>query len=240
MIKGSELKPYFETKLGKLYHGDCTEIMPELEPVDLVWTSPPYNLGRPYDEYQDDIPDQEYTNTQHAVFKLMYNLLKQDGAIFYNHKPRILNGVLDDRKRLIPFPIRQEIIWNRVGMFNFAGSFFAPSTERIFIICKDKWRPIKKYVKFGEVWRVPVVPGRDKRANHPAPFPVKLSEMVVMSSTNEEDLVLDPYFGSGTTGVACEKLNRKWLACETSEKYCEIAAERIERETQQLKISFDD
>jgi len=225
--------------------------MSELEPVDLVWTSPPYNLGKPekgsmfnnaegdvleYDEYSDDIPEREYINTQHAVFKLMYSLLKQDGAIFYNHKPRILKGVFNDRKNLIPYPIRQEIIWDKCSGFNFAGSFFVPSTERIFIICKDKWRPTKKYVKFGEVWRIPMVPGRDKRANHPAPFPIALSKQVVMSATNKKDVVLDPYFGSGTTAIACEKLNRRWVGIEISEKYCEIAKQRIINETRQLKL----
>ena len=79
-------------------------------------------------------------------------ILKPTGAIFYNHKPRILDGIYDDRKNLIPYPIRQEIIWDRCCMVNFCGKFFAPSTEKVYIICKEDWKPNKEFIGMGEGW----------------------------------------------------------------------------------------
>ena len=234
------MTPYFEIKLGKLYHGDCLEIMPELGSVDLVLTSPPYNLGNfkkgtwyggkgkgkrlEYESHSDDMDEKDYIEWQHEILKQCRLILSKNGAIFYNHKPRVNGGIFDDRKNLIPFPIRQEIIWDRCGMINFSGGFYAPNTERIFIIANKLWKPVHKYLKFGEVWRFPP----DKNTKHPAPFPSQLANQVIISASQEGDTVLDPFNGSGTTSTQSEILNRKWIGIEISEKYCEIAAKRIE------------
>jgi len=249
------IEPYYETELGKLYHGDCLSVMPELEPVDLVWTSPPYNLGKPrkgsmfnladgsgtsrfptleYDQHNDALPDKEYEKWQHSVLLVCRSMLKNTGAIFYNHKPRIQNGILDNRRRLIPFPIRQEIVWDRGSDFNFCGAFFVPTTERIFIYANPDWRPTRKHIAWGEVWKI--VPRRNSDLKHPAQFPEALAERVLMGGSCVGEIVLDPFFGAGTTGVAAEKLSRRWIGIEISEEYCEIAAERIESETRQRKL----
>src|ERR1035441_9603379 len=151
--------------------GDCEKELENLInegiKVKLIWTSPPYNLGNfkkgsfyngkskgdtlSYNSH-DDMAFGDYILWQRQILALCYNLLTDDGAIFYNHKPRILDGEYDNRRGLIPFSIRQEIIWNRKSMINFTGTFFAPNTERIFIIAKEKWRPVKEYVGLGEVW----------------------------------------------------------------------------------------
>jgi len=242
------LKPYYETKLGKLYCGDCLEIMPELEMVDLIITSPPYNLGNfkkgswydgkkkgerlTYLSHNDNMPTKEYISWQRTFITVAYSKLTDKGAIFYNHKPRILNGIFDDRKNLIPIPIRQEIIWDKCGMINFSGTFFAPSTERIFIIAKDGWKPQKEYLKFGEVWRFPA-----KENNyHPAPFPRELSNRVIISASSSDCLIADFFSGSGTTLIEAEHLNRRWIGIEKEERYCEVTAKRIENETKQLKL----
>ena len=81
-----------------------------------------------------------------------------------------------------------------------------------------------------------MVPGRDDRADHPAPFPKALAQWVLLSATGSGGLSLDPFFGSGTVGLVSEELNRRWIGIEISEKYCEIASLRIEKERQQLKL----
>jgi len=73
-------------------------------------------------------------------------------------------------------------------------------------------------------------------SEHPAIFPEKLAERHILSWSNPNDLVLDCFFGSGTTGLSCEKLNRKWIGIEISEKYCEIAKKRISEEANQIKL----
>lgn len=73
---------------------------------------------------------------------------------------------------------------------------------------------------------------------HPSPKPIKLFQWLLEKSTKISNVVFDPFLGSGTTAVACEKLNRRWIGCEISEKYCEIAKERILRESQQIKMNI--
>ena len=251
------IEPYYETARGKLYLGDCLDIMPELEPVDLVVTSPPYNLGKPhkgsmfnhsdgtgpspfptleYNDHDDAMPAMEYEAWQRQVLLTCRSILKNTGAIFYNHKPRIQDGICDDRKNLIPFPIRQEIIWDKGSDFNFCGAFFVPTTERIFICANPDWRPTRKYISWGEVWRIPPVSRRDNDLEHPAPFPEALAERAVSGGSQEGDMVLDPFMGAGTTAKACEILNRRWIGIEISEAYAEIAAKRIEAEISQTKL----
>jgi DNA modification methylase len=74
------------------------------------------------------------------------------------------------------------------------------------------------------------------RIHHPTQKPTQLIDWLLRGISNKGDIVLDPFMGSGTTSVVCEKLNRKWIGIEISEKYCEIAAKRIENETKQLKL----
>ena len=237
------LTPYYSRNGIDLYLGDCREILPQItEKVDLVLTSPPYNLGNSkkgsfyggkdkgerieYLTYSDDKTPEEYTQWQHEIIKYLYASLGDRGAIFYNHKPRILNGILDDRKNLIPFPIRQEIVWDRCGMVNFSGSFFAPNTERLYIVAKDGWKPNSEYLGWGEVWRI--TPETDN--DHPAPFPEKLANRVIVSSSAEGSLTLDPFLGSGTTAVAAKKLGRRCIGIEINEDYLKIAIERLRQE----------
>ena len=235
----------------ELIQGDCLEVMKDMldESVDLVFTSPPYNLGNAkkgsfyggkdtkgdsisYSVYNDDMPMEEYIEWQHNVIKELYRLLKPNGAIFYNHKPRIIEGVYDDRKNLLPLPIRQEIVWDRCGMHNFSGTFYATSTERIFIIAKDEWKPKKKYLGWGEVWRIP--PETDNP--HPAPFPLKLAKRVVVSASSIGDVVLDPFVGSGTTAIACIETDRNFIGIDIDTKYLDMAKQRAKEALMQPRL----
>ena len=80
-----------------------------------------------------------------------------------------------------------------------------------------------------DVWKIPMVSGNFlERTGHPAQYPEKLVERIILAGTNENDVVLDPFMGSGSTGVACKNLNRNFIGIEKDEKYFEIAKERIE------------
>ena len=164
----------------ELILGDCLTKMQsfEKESIDLIFTSPPYNLGEPvkhsmfagnrgeklaYNKYSDTLPEHEYIRWQHDILKTCYSLIKDTDAIFYNHKPRIKNKIYDDRRNLIPFNIRQEIIWDTTSLFNFNGWFFVPHTERIFIIAKDNWKPDREFVSCGEIWKFPPTPSKNIR-----------------------------------------------------------------------------
>jgi len=235
----------------EIYQGDCMEIMSTFEnkQFDLVFTSPPYNLGNAkkgsfyqgknkkgdtisYGLYDDAKDENEYIQWQHNIFRELYRVINDKGAIFYNHKPHVVDGIFDDRRNLVPYPIRQEIIWDRCGMVNFAGTFYAPNTERIFIVAKSGWRPVREFVGLGEIWRIPP----EQNNPHPAPFPLKLAKRVVVSASILGSKILDPFFGSGTTGVACVQTGRKFTGIEIDPEYYAIAKRRIKEALMQPRL----
>ncbi len=220
---------------------DCLKGMRKIEDnsVDLVVTSPPYNLngmrkgsyyaGKKkgkvlrYKTYDDNMPYKEYEIWQRQVLMECYRVIKNTGAIFYNHKPRIKNFVLDNRYSLFPLPVRQEIIWYRKGGVNFNGGFFLPNTERLYLFAKKDFKINKEYIKLGEVWEI----NFDINTDHPAPFPVELPEKCILSSTNEGDVILDPFMGSGSTALACKKLNRKFIGFEICKEYYSMSLQKL-------------
>ena len=238
-------------ELNQIYHGDCLSIMktwPD-QCIDLVVTSPPYNLGEfkkgshysgktlkgtelKYEDHSDTMDAEAYVIWQHLIIRELFRLIRPTGAIFYNHKPHVVDGVLDDRRNLIPLSVRQEIVWDRCCMINFSGSFFAPQTERIFIIAGPDWVVNKDCVSFGDVWRIPP----ETNNPHPAPCPVKLAKRAIQSSCPVGGVVYDPFMGSGTTAVAAVELGRQFLGTELTETYIKMANARIAAETSQGKL----
>ena len=231
-----------------LYLGDCLEVLPTLGAVDAVFTSPPYNLGghkkssmghkksawrgtklaKGYATYSDDMPYPEYERWQNAVLAECAKLVKANkGAIFYQHKPRSIDGVMWSPFNLTaPLPVRQLIIWNRGSGFNWNASFFKPVCEWIVIYAHAEWRLKDRGASDpGDVWNI----APDTEAPHPAPFPVKLPQTAISAMCAQT--VLDPFMGSGTTGVACIREGRKFIGVEIDEGYFDIACRRIEAET---------
>lgn len=214
---------------------------------DLIITSPPYNmcsdtpkktsgkwkqrlLEEGYDTYSDNILRCDYVDWQRSCLFEMLRLISETGAIFYNHKWRIQNGILDDRHDIIQgFPVRQIIIWQKLGGVNFNNSHFLPTYEVIYLIAKPKFRLSPKANALGDIWRI----GQDTANNHPASFPVKLPECIIRST--DAKTVLDPFMGSGTTAVAAVRQGRKFVGIDISQKYRDIARKRISR----CKINMD-
>ncbi|MEM4097757.1 MAG: site-specific DNA-methyltransferase [Candidatus Micrarchaeaceae archaeon] len=236
-----------------LKQGDCLELIKELpdESIDLVVTSPPYNkhsnnrhIGKTdtwqnakidYGVYVDDMPEADYQEWQKKVIRELLRVLKKDGSIFYNHKPRIVNHrIIFPNEWLSEFNIRQMIIWNRKSSPNIEPIRFIPSTEYIYWITKEaktpKFNP--EAMKYTEVWNITPLPNPD----HPAPFPEELPRRCILATTNEGDTVLDPFMGSGTTGVACVQLNRNFIGYEINPEYVKIAEKRINEAQKQMKL----
>lgn len=231
--------------LNKIYCGDCIELMDKM-PIDsigVIVTSPPYNLrnstgngmkdGRGgkwknaqliggYDNYSDDMPYQEYVTWQRKCLTAMMRVLRDDGAIFYNHKWRVQGGLFQDRHDIVEgFPVRQVIIWKRDGGINFNPGYFLPTYEVIYLICKKDFKLAPKANAIGDVWTIP----QERDNPHPAPFPVELAKRCISSTTAQT--ILDPFFGSGSSAIAAETLNRDWIGVDISEDYCKLAEERI-------------
>ena len=225
--------------------GDSLSIMRKFPSasLDLIITSPPYNLknstgngmkdGRGgkwanaalingYENYNDNMPYDQYVKWQRKCLRQMYRLLKDTGAIFYNHKWRVQAGLLQDRHEIVKgFPVRQIIIWHRKGGINFNKGYFLPTYEVIYLIAKEKFILAPKMNSFGDVWEF----AQELKNAHPAPFPVALIDRIV-KSTNAK-IILDPFMGSGTTAIAAKKNGRHFIGIDISNKYCKMAEERL-------------
>jgi site-specific DNA-methyltransferase (adenine-specific) len=148
---------------------------------------------------------------------------KEDGAIFYNHKWRVQNGLLQDRNDIVKgFPVRQILIWKRKGGLNFNPGYFLPTYEVIYLIAKPKFKLAPKANAYGDVWEFT----QEMNNPHPAAFPVDLITRIVSSTS--ASIILDPFMGSGTTAVAARALQRDYIGIEISPEYCAMAQKRLE------------
>lgn len=230
---------------GKVHQGDCVELMDKIpvESVDVIVTSPPYNLKNStgngmkdsrggkwqaaelvngYKTHGDNMPHDEYVEWQRDCLRSMMRVLRQDGAIYYNHKWRVQGGLLQGRQDIVNgFPVRQIIIWQRSGGINFNPGYYLPTYEVIYLIAKPDFRLAPKANALGDVWHIP----QEFNNPHPAPFPVELAQRCIASTTGR--IVLDPFLGSGTTAMAAVMERREWIGIEISEDYCKLARERI-------------
>lgn len=237
---------------GEISCGDTIELMNSLEEktFKVVVTSPPYNLknstgngmkdGRGgkwsnaaliegYDNHEDAMPHEEYVAWQRECLTAMMRVLREDGAIFYNHKWRVQNGLLQDRSDIVSgFPVRQIIIWQRNGGINFNKGYFLPTYEVIYLIAKPDFKLAPKANAMGDIWSIP----QDRNNPHPAPFPLELAQRCIESVGSGP--VLDPFLGSGTTAIAAEQLNLNWVGIDKSQTYCDFAKQRLEKVVRNL------
>jgi site-specific DNA-methyltransferase (adenine-specific) len=241
--------------LNQILCGDALENLKKLpnNSIDLVVTSPPYNIknstgnglkdGRGgkwskaallkgYSHYNDCMPHDEYDHWQKQILKECLRVIKDDGAIFYNHKWRVQSGLIQDRREIVnDLPVRQIIIWKRKGGINFNRGYFLPTYEVIYMICKNQFQLAERKNGVGDVWEF----SQDFNNPHPAPFPVELVERII-SSTNAK-VILDPFMGSGTTALAAQALGRSFIGFEISPEYCEMAKKRLQDFKQTPKLN---
>jgi modification methylase len=253
LIKKPLLK-YPSDFIDKIICSDTLEIMRQIPDgsLDLVVTSPPYNLknstgngmkdGRGgkwanaalingYTHHDDCMPHAEYAKWQKECLKEMYRVINNSGAIMYNHKWRVQGGLLQDRQDIINgFPVRQIIIWKRKGGINFNAGYFLPTYEVIYLIAKPDFKLAKKANAYGDVWEFT----QEMKNGHPAPFPVSLIERCISSTSAK--IILDPFMGSGTTAVVAKGLGRHFIGIDISPEYCNMAKERLKRNEKHSEV----
>lgn len=240
-----------EDNINKIYC-KSSENMSELpdNSVHLMVTSPPYNVGK---EYDDDLSISEYQNLLKNVFEETYKKLDTGGRACINianigRKPYIpLHSMIIETMLDIGYIMRGEIIWDKSASAGGScawGSWKSASNpvlrdihEYILVFCKESYS--KKKVKekkdtitrddFLEwtksIWTFPTVSA--KKIGHPAPFPLELPHRLINLYTYEDDVVLDPFCGSGTTCVAALKNNRKFIGYDIKEDYVLLANDRL-------------
>ena len=227
-------------ELNKIYNVDCLEGLKSLddESVDLIITSPPYNLGKShhtgsnhfkaYTDYDDNMPEELYQKWQVEILNECYRVLKKDGSLMYNHKNRIRNGEQIEPYRWLyntPFVIKQEIVWQN-GSQNFDKCRIYPMTERVYWLAKDTKTKLFNAINHHDVftraeWQPVKTKGAFKRA-----YPEKMVEDII-SCFPDAKVVLDPFSGSGTTCYVAKRMGRDYIGFELSQESCDIAEERI-------------
>jgi DNA modification methylase len=217
--------------------------------IHLMVTSPPYNARKEYDE---DLTLGEYLTLLEKVFSETYRVLVPGGRACVNianlgRKPYIpLNALIAQMMIEIGFLMRGEIIWDKgssVGSSTAWGSWMSASNptlrdvhEYILVFSKGRFKreaggraPTIERDEFLEytrsVWQFPTESA--SRVGHPAPFPVELPRRLSQLYTFDEEIVLDPFMGSGTSAIAALESGRHYVGYELDEDYAKLARDRI-------------
>ncbi len=238
-------------ELNRVYQFDVLEgmsLIPD-QSVKCVVTSPPYNLGGDFHtfvggkrvtygdykgKYNDKMKESDYQEWQISVLNECYRILKDDGVMFYNHKNRIVNGTVIspfDWIKYTSFNINQVIVMNLKSTANVDKRRFFPVHELIFVLTKEPGLKLNNVECLTDVWDVKKVPR--KVSGHPATFHIDVPLRCIKASTEEGDVVFDPFAGTSTTLVAAKQLNRKYIGFEISSEYIELSNERLEAEFNQ-------
>lgn len=251
------MTPYYSDDLVTIYHGDSTALLPGFADgaFDLVFTSPPYNMGTSpsgngkwfapsrassgakflggYEDYHDALPPDEYVRWQASMLDEMWRVTSDHGAVFYNHKPRLVHGsywmptTINQR-----LPLRQVVIWDRGGGMGLGDRHYAVSHEWVLIYAHRGWGLRDRSASAaGDVWSIPY---DQEDFGHKAPFPVELPQRAIRHTRPLS--VLDPYLGTGTTLVAAKNAGVRAVGIELSERWCEVAASRCSQEVLGLAL----
>jgi len=236
------MKPYYEDKWVKIFNGDCRAILPSLDTkVDLVVTSPPFNIGNTHHtgdikhkSYEDDMPEDDYQQWQVDILDMLYDIVNLTASLWYQHKNRIRDGLqITPYKWLLKtkWAMKQEIVWFNRSQ-NFDKCRFYPMTERVYWLSRSKETTFENKVNKHDDWHIEPE-GTSKQ--HTRSFPEELVGNIIPCYPTT-DVILDPFLGSGTTCYCAKKLNRYSIGIEISEKYCEIAAKRCSQEVMELGL----
>jgi DNA modification methylase len=219
--------------------------------IHLMLTSPPYNVGKEYDE---DLSLDTYLGFLQRVWKETLRVLVPGGRMCINvanlgRKPYIpLHAFIIEQVIQLGFLMRGEIIWNKAASASPStawGSWKSASNptlrdvhEYILVFCKETYlrqNPARRastitrdeFLEYNKsIWNVAAESAR--KVGHPAPFPVELPRRLIQLYTFEDEIVLDPFMGSGQTAIAARGSNRHYVGYEIDQKYIDLATLRIQ------------
>lgn len=207
------IKPYYEEPGITIYNADCRDVLPQLEPVDLVLTDPPYNAKKDYGTYNDNLSDEDYERAMSQYVALSLPLAKNQFWVAPRYKLPLWFRLL---------PNSHLIIIRRGAMGPFRGGWSDQFGIALAIGMPSKCIP--------DLWDGIRLKGegyffREETYGHPGytPMPLIKRAMSVLS----EKSVIDPFMGSGTTLRAAKDLGRKAIGIEIEERYCQIAVDRL-------------
>lgn len=255
---------FFQQDSMQIYNADVLTISAIRDcSIDLVVTSPPYNVDIKYNSHDDSLSYQEYLSFTEKWLSRCFRFLKDDGRF-------CLNIPLDKNKggqqsvcadittiaKNVGFKYHSTIIWNEQNIsrrtawgswLSATAPYVIAPVEVIVILYKKEWRKTsgsresditkKEFMEWTNgVWTF--MGESKKRIGHPAPFPVELPRRCIKLFSFVGDTVLDPFLGSGSTLLACLKLGRKGIGIEIDQKYCELGRRRLLSEGKINQLNF--
>ncbi len=237
---------------NRIHNEDCIiglKLLPE-NSVDLIITSPPYNLNISYQDHKDDMSLESYYKWCQIWIKECFRVLKDGGRFCLQigcFQPQLNEPSYSTFTKLfqdVGFTFREFIIWNKnqIPKRTAWGSWMSPSNPRILppfemIINFHKGSP--KIIQKGEtdltkeefiqwtngLWVI--APESAKKRNHPAPFPEELAYRCIKMHSYIGGVVLDPFNGSGTTTSVAKRLGRSYIGFDITSEYCKLAEDRL-------------
>lgn len=244
------IKPYYSKNGFALYKGDCNIIMPKLtDKVDMVFADPPYFLSNDGLTIQsgkivsvnkahwDKLTDQTADDFNYAWIKNVREKMKENATIWISgtmHNIYSIYRILVE----LDFKILNTIAWEKTNPPpNFSCRFFTHSTELIIWARKSKKVPhyydykLMKLMngdkQMKDVWKLPAIARWEKEfGKHPTQKPLSVLSRIVLAGSKPGSLILDPFSGSGTTGIAANLFNRNYIGIDIEKCYLDISKKR--------------
>ena len=216
----------------ELINGDCLIEMKKIpdKSIDLVLTDPPYNAGREY--ANDNLGDIEYIDFTDKYLSECKRVLTDNGnlvvIIGVKYQKPITMWLFNNLNYCWEF-----CWWKSNGMLNGKSTF--SKFEKVLWFSKGTGTYYRQKPEYTDVWNIPI---RTQANNfgHPTPKDIKGINRILKLLSKKEDTILDPFMGSGTTGVAAKELGRNFIGIEISPEYFKIVEKRIAQSTQELFI----
>jgi len=236
---------YFETDNGILYKGNSVEIMKTFPKnfVNAIITDPPYNIakknnlhtmknkyGKPAHRRGIDFGEWDKGFDLFSWFDISIPLLDKNGSLFFFNAWKNV-GEMAKYAENLGMETKDLFRWEKSNPMprNRDRRYIVDFELGVWLVKKGaKWTFNRQDDKFQRPKYVGGIVSGKEKTNHTTQKPLSLMELLIKIHSNENDIVLDLFSGSGTTLKACEKLNRKWIGIEMSEEYCDIIVDRLE------------
>ncbi|MGB9721971.1 MAG: DNA-methyltransferase [bacterium] len=248
-------KIYFESIINKIIQGDCLEVMRKIpdNSVDVTFADPPFNLKKKYNSYYDKHEVEEYLSWCKEWLREMVRITKPAGSIFVHNIPKwliyfgyYLNEIAIFRHWIawdaMGSPLGKTLLPNHYGILYYVKSnkfkfydirMLHKRCRNCHYILQDYGGKKSQMHQFGplvsDVWTdIHRIRHKKRRDEHPCQLPVHLLERLLLMSTDEGDIVLDPLVGTGTTAIAAKNLGRRFIGIDIDPKYVAITNKKLE------------
>ncbi len=242
--------------INNIILGDCLKIMRKIpdETIDVTFADPPFNLKKIYNQYDDKRSVEKYLSWCKEWLREMVRVTKNTGAIFVHNIPKWLIYFASYLNELAIF--RHWIAWDAMGVplgktllpNHYGILYYVKSKEYKFYdvrglhkrcrvcnyVLKDYGGKKDQMHQFGpivsDVWTdIHRIRHKKRRDEHPCQLPIHLLERLLLMTTDEDDIVLDPFIGTGTTAVAAKRLGRRFIGIDIDKNYVEMTKKKVEK-----------